>query len=147
MTIIWCMVPAILSTTDRIFCHFGPFLPFYSPNNPKNQNFEKMKKDTSRYYHFTQVYRKWQWYDVWFLRYGAWRTECFVILDRFLHSYSPKQPKKSKFWKMIKMPGDIIILQMCTINDNYMMYGSWDMKHVMDRIFCHFGLSFSLSPP
>ena len=33
------------SATDRIFCHFGPFLPFRPhPNNPKNQNFEKLKK-------------------------------------------------------------------------------------------------------
>ena len=29
MTIKWCMVPQIWRVTDRIFCHFGPFLPFY----------------------------------------------------------------------------------------------------------------------
>ena len=40
------MVPEIWSATDRIFCHFGPFLPFYPPNNPKNQNFEKLKENT-----------------------------------------------------------------------------------------------------
>ena len=28
-----------------------------------------------------------------------------------------------------KTPGDIIILHICTINDNRMMYGSWDMEH------------------
>ena len=38
------MVLEIWSATDRIFGHFGPFLSFYLPNNPKNQNFEKMKK-------------------------------------------------------------------------------------------------------
>ena len=27
------------------------------------------------------------------------------------------------------MPGDIIILHMCTINDNHMMNSSWDMEH------------------
>ena len=43
MTIIWCMVPEILSITDRIFCHFGPFFPLL-PNNLKNQNFDKLKK-------------------------------------------------------------------------------------------------------
>ena len=32
------------SETDRSFCHLGPFLPFYPPNNPEKQNFEKMKK-------------------------------------------------------------------------------------------------------
>ena len=60
------MVPEIQSETGKKFFHFGQFLPFYPPNNPKNQNFEKMKK----------------------------------------------------------IPGDIIILHMCTINDNHMMYGS-----------------------
>ena len=39
----WCMVTEIWSVTNRIFCHFGQLLPFY-PKNPKNQNFEKMKK-------------------------------------------------------------------------------------------------------
>ena len=29
---------------DRIFCHFGPFFDPLPPNNPENQNFEKMKK-------------------------------------------------------------------------------------------------------
>ena len=29
---------------------------------------------------------------------------------------------------MKKMPGDIITLHMCTINDNHMMYGSRDME-------------------
>ena len=37
------MVPEIWSATDRIFCHFGPLLPFNPPNKPENQNFEKMK--------------------------------------------------------------------------------------------------------
>ena len=44
MTIIWCMIPEIWSATDKRFCHFVPFLPFSPTNNPKNQNFEKMKK-------------------------------------------------------------------------------------------------------
>ena len=78
MAIIWCMVPEILSMTDRTFCHFGPF---------------------------------------------------FALLP-------PLQPKKSKFWKMKKIPGDIIILHQCTINDNHVMYGSWDMK-LTDRFFCY----------
>ena len=36
----------------------------------------------------------------------------------------PRQPKKSKFSKIEKIPGDITILHMCTKNDNHMMYGS-----------------------
>ena len=38
------MVPEISSTIDRMFCHFRLFFAFYPPNNPENQNFEKMKK-------------------------------------------------------------------------------------------------------
>ena len=35
------------SVTGRIFCHFRPFFAwFYSPNNPKNETFEKLKKTT-----------------------------------------------------------------------------------------------------
>ena len=43
------------------------------------------------------------------------------------------------------MPGDIIILHLCTTN-NHMMYGSSDMESTKDRIFCHFGLFFALLP-
>ena len=38
------MVPEISSATDRIVCNFGPSFAYLSPKNPKNQNFEKMKK-------------------------------------------------------------------------------------------------------
>ena len=36
----------------------------------------------------------------------------------------PMDPENQNFEKMKKTPGDIIILQICTINDNYMIYGS-----------------------
>ena len=42
-TIIWVWFLSH-SVWDRIFCHFGPFFSFYSPNNPQYQNFEKVKK-------------------------------------------------------------------------------------------------------
>ena len=41
------MAPEISGTTDIIVCHFGLFfalLPPTSPNNPENNNFEKVKK-------------------------------------------------------------------------------------------------------
>ena len=39
-------------------------------------------------------------------------------------SYLPMDPENLNFEKMKKTPEDIIILQMRTINDNHMMYGS-----------------------
>ena len=43
--IIWCLVPEMPGATE-FFVILGHFLPFYPTNNPKNQNFEKMKKTT-----------------------------------------------------------------------------------------------------
>ena len=62
--------------------------------------------------------------DVWFLRYGARQTEFLVILDHFLPFYPTNNPENQKFEKMKKTFGDIIILHMCTINDNHMVYSS-----------------------
>ena len=50
-------------------------------------------------------------------------TEFFVILGHFLPSDTPNNLKNQSFEKMKKMPEDIIILEMCTINKNHMMYG------------------------
>ena len=76
---------------------------------------------------------KWWSYDVWFLEYGAWQTEFFVILGHFFSLYPTNNLKNQNFEKMIKKPEDTIILPLCTTNDNHMMYGSWDIK--CDRIF------------
>ena len=48
----------------------------------------------------------------------------FVILDLFFALLYAPNPKNQNFEKMKKQPGDIIILNMCTINDNHMIYGS-----------------------
>ena len=116
---------------DRLFCHFGPLLPFYPTpppkyNNRKYQNFEKIKNN-SRYYHFTHVYQKVQSYDVWFLRNRAQQTELFVILTVFS---PPTNLKNQNFEKMKKMPWDII-LHKCTKNQDHMLYCSWYMA--LDR--------------
>ena len=36
----------------------------------------------------------------------------------------PNYPENQNFDKMKNKPGDIIILLMCTINENHLMYGS-----------------------
>ena len=97
--IISCTVSEIQSETGRIFCYFGLFLLFYPSNDPKNQNFETIKK----------------------------------------------RPGDTIFYTMKKRPGDIILLHMCIINEDNMMYGFWNIRH--NRIFCHFGPFFALSSP
>ena len=65
--------------------------------------------------------------------YDSWNIEhdrqTFVILRHFLPFYSTNKAEIRNFKKMKKTNEDIIILDMCTINDNHMMYGSWDMEH------------------
>ena len=119
---------------------FCPFTPL------KTSKFKILKNEKIwwRYHHFTHVYQKSQSYDVQFLRYTVRQTEFFVILDRFLPFYLPNNVKNQNFEKMKSTAGDIIILHMCTINDNHRMYGSWDMKHdgqnllLFWTIFCPF---------
>ena len=87
---------------QTIFCHFRSFfilLPHY-----------------------------WPWKLKWFLRYKVQRTKFFVNLGHFLLSDHPNDPKNQNFEKTKITPGDIIILHLCTTNDDNMMYGSWYIK-------------------
>ena len=74
------------------------------------------------------------------------KTEFFVILDHFLPFYLLNNPKNQNIEKMKKLLEDIIILHMCNINYNHMMYGSWDTEHDRENflsfwtIFCTFSL-------
>ena len=60
-------------------------------------------------------------------------------------------PQKLKFGKNVKKKkkkktGYIKPFHMCIINQDHMMYGSWDMKYKTE-FFCHLGPFFSLLPP
>ena len=146
MKTIWCMVPEMRSTIDRIFSHFGPFFALLLPNNPKNQNFENMKK-TLEIHHLTEIHNKWQSYDVWLMKYEVWQTKLFVILGHFLHFYLSNNPKNQNFEKMKKhleissfyknVPKNMIIC--------YNIPKIWRMTDVI--VIFHFGLFFALLPP
>ena len=56
------------------FVILGHFLPFYPPNNSKNQKFEKNVKRIWKCHHFTHACQKSRSYDVGFLRYGVRQT-------------------------------------------------------------------------
>ena len=140
-------------------------MPFYSTNNLQNPNFEIMKnknnsnnKKTTTTTTRTKSKRleillfyicvpQWLSSHIWFLRYRAQWTEFFIILNHFLLFYPTNNKENQNFERMKKAHEDIIILQMCTINGNNMMYGSWDMDHgrqiflTVWTIFCLFILS------
>ena len=73
---------------------------------------------------FTYVHHKWRSYDKWFLKYKARCNR-----QNFLHFHLPDDLENQNFEKLKKIPGDITTLHMCTINDNHMMYDSWDMEN------------------
>ena len=131
MTIIWCTVSEIKSTADIIFCYFSRFfaLIFFFFFDSINQNFDekKMKRNTLRYHHFTQVHQKLWCYNV----SQIWRLTdviLFFILGYFFpFTPPPNDLKNQNFSKMKTLPGDIIILHMCTKNYDPIMYDSWDM--------------------
>ena len=56
-------------------------------------------------------------------------------------------PENQNFEKMKIAPGDIIILHKCTINDNHMIYGSWDMMCTRQNFFVILGHFFPFYPP
>ena len=55
------------------------------------------------------------------------QTEFFVSLGHFLPFYFPNNLENQNF-EVKRVSGDVIILHKWTIDDNHMMYGSWDMK-------------------
>ena len=118
--------------TDRKFVILGNSLPFQLPDNPKNENFQ-IQKNTWRYYHLKHLHHKWQSYDAWFLRYGPQWTEFSVIWTVFcLTTWKIKVLKK---WKNSWWYHHFTQIYMYTINDNHMMYGSWDTEHDGQNFF------------
>ena len=120
---VWCL----RYKHDRIFLSFWNVFSPFTPLTTWKIKILKNLKNVWRYYHFTQVYHKWEPYDVWFLRYEAWQTKCFVFT-----LLPPNNPKNQNFEKLKKKtlgvilhkwtknhekkPEGIIILQMCTKN-------------------------------
>ena len=118
------------------------FLPFYTPNNLKNQNFQKMKLMPGAIIilHMCTIYEN-------HLMFGSLDFECdWQIFFSFWTTFCPfNNPKNQNFEKMKKTPGDI--LHMCTINDNHMWCMVPEIWSMTDKIFCHFVQFFALLSP
>ena len=120
------------------FCHFLPFDP---PNNPKNQNFEEIKQiagDIIILHLCTTNDSTWDIkHDRIFCHFGLF----FALLPL-------QQHKKSKFWKNEKKSWKYCHFtheyhKWSTINENHMMYDSWDIECDRQKFFS-FGPFFAL---
>ena len=100
------MAPAISTTTNRFFCHFGQFL---APNNLKNQNFKTLKKTLEILSFYTIVPK------IMIICYTVpeiWCVKDVSVMSfwDFFPFYPPNSLKKENFKKMRKKkPGDVII--------------------------------------
>ena len=141
------MVPEIGSATDKIFCHFGLFLLSYPPNNPQNQNFEKMNKipgDIIILHMRTINYNH--------IMHGS----CDMVRNRqnfssFWTIFCPfklaNNPENLNFEKMKKNPQYIIILHKCTKYHDHMLYCSLDMTCVRCNRYFSFWAIFDPFTP
>ena len=139
--------PSIFSKILKTQCSPTPhLLPSFSLSLlTQKSKFSKHRKTAWRYYYFTLLYHKSWSYEGWFLRYRARQTEFFVISGYFLPFYPPNNPENQTFEKMKKTPGGIMILNVSIINENHMMYDSWDMKCTR-HIFVILGYFLSFYP-
>ena len=84
------------------------------------------------------------------MMYGSWDTEGdrpnFLLFSAIFSPFTSLITQKIKICKNEKTPRDIITLHMFTINDNHMMYGSWDMEEDW-QTFLSFGPFFALLSP
>ena len=123
MAIIWCMVPEIWSMTDRFLCHFGPFFLFFLPLTIWKikilKNWRKHSEISSFYTSVPKIMIM-LYCSLDMVRNGCNCYFSFWAIFAFLPDQNLRTIKKT--------PGDIIILHRCTINDNHMMYGYWDME-------------------
>ena len=116
------MVPEIRSMADTIFCHSGLFFPLLSPYGPRKLQLKRKWKKHLRYHHFTNINDS-------HMMYGSSDMVCngqnfLSFWTIFCPFTPPNNPKNQNFENMRKLPGDIILLHMCNIDENHIMYGS-----------------------
>ena len=126
-----------------IFCSFT-----CPPNNPKKLKFGKNEKRSLKILLFYTCVPKMRiiWcmiLEIWSLT--DWFLSFWTIFCPFTPSPLPQTTQKLNKKNEKRTPRDIILLQMCTINKDHMMYVFWDIK-CNGQIFCHFGPFFALYP-
>ena len=155
MTVIWCMVPEIWNEMQQteFLVIWDHFLPFYPPNNLKNQNFEKLKKNAWIYY------RPWHnvraiahahsitWANIINLhkctknhdhmQHCSWdmardRCNCYLSFWVIFCTFIPLQPKKWKFQKNENNPWKChhftqVYQKLWSYCILFLRYGAWQM--------------------
>ena len=86
------------------------------------------------------------------MMYGSWDMECngqnFLSFWTVFCPFTSLTTQKIKILKrMEKLPRNITILHRCNINDNHMMYGSWDTECVGQNFLPFWTIFCTFTPP
>ena len=133
---------------DKLFLSFWAiFYPPPFPNIPENQNFQKMKKTSGDIIILNLCNKKQNQ-----MMYAYSDMECgrhnFLSFQAIFFSFSPLLTPKIKIWKKCKKtPGDIILLHMCTKDQDHIMYGSWDIKCKGQSFLSFWAIFLPIDPP
>ena len=120
----------------RIFCHFGLFLPFYNPNNPKNYNFEKIKKTHGDIIILHMCTKNGN-----HMMYGSWDMEhdkqnFLSFWTTFCH-FTPKTTQNIKILKKIKKNMwrchhfTQVYQKSWSYDTLFLRYNAWQMKFLL----------------
>ena len=127
----------------EFFVILGYLFPLDTLNNSKIKILKKWKKHLEISY-FTLVYHNDN-----HMIYGSWDMEYnrqnFLSFWAIFCPFNLLTTQKIFFEIMKKLLGDIIILHIRIINENLIMYDSWDMEYDRHN-FSHSGTFFALSP-
>ena len=133
IAIILCTVPEYGVRQTEFLSFWAIFCPFTisrAPNYPENQNFEK--KEWKKCLEILSFYTYMCTIIEDHMIYGSRNIRCdrqkFLSSWAIFYSFNFLTTRKIKILKLKKTSGDIIILHICTTNENHMMYGSWDME-------------------
>ena len=119
-----------------VFCPFTPY-------GPKKSKFLKNEKNTRRYYHFTNVYHKWQ------MMYYSWDMECNrqnSLSFGLFCPFTPLTTQKINILKKWKNCLAILSFHSCVPKMTIIWCMVPEILSATDRIFCHFGPFFSFTP-
>ena len=124
-----------------ILGHFLPFYPRPSPLKSTKVKFWKIGKHCWIYHPKITISWDTEWDRMDVLSFWAYFcpfTSLIILKTKYL-----------KKWKWKKVPGDFILLHMCTINEDHMIYGSWNSWNIRcnRQIFLSFLAIFCLFNP
>ena len=85
------------------------------------------------------------------MMYASWKMECnrqkFLSFWTIFCPFTTQLTPKLKIWKKCtKRPRNIILLHMCTINEDHVMYGSSDIRHKKQSFWSFWVIFCPLTP-